>query len=163
MVPAAGRGGAAEFPFYLCSIRRDDFALALICVVSGISRGSIGRGNSWDPTSLSALLLALIGQAHAQPALDDATPCSVAVSAFSSADKERMQAVANFIENAFEQLDRRYTENGEAGILNERLRSALVGAAVGFCRQHQNSTIFIEATNAYRGMRALQAPAGTQE
>jgi hypothetical protein len=85
----------------------------------------------------SALLLALIGQAHAQPALDDATPCSVAVSAFSSADKERMQAVANFIENAFEQLDRRYTENGEAGILNERLRSALVGAAVGFCRQHQ--------------------------
>ena len=111
----------------------------------------------------SALLLALIGQAHAQPAVDDATPCSVAVSAFSSADKERMQAVANFIENAFEQLDRRYTENGEAGILNERLRSALVGAAVGFCRQHQNSTIFIEATNAYRGMRALQAPAGTQE
>jgi hypothetical protein len=95
--------------------------------------------------------------------LDDATPCSVAVSAFSSADKERMQAVANFIENAFEQLDRRYTENGEAGIANERLRSALVGAAVGFCRQHQNSTIFIEATNAYRGMRALQAPAGTQE
>ena len=40
--------------------------------------------------------------------------------------------------------------NGEAGIANERLRSALVGAAVGFCRQHQNSTIFIEATNAYR-------------
>jgi len=67
----------------------------------------------------SALLLALLGQAHAQPALDDATPCSVAVSAFSSADKERMQAVANFIENAFEQLDRRYTENGEAGIANE--------------------------------------------
>ena len=99
----------------------------------------------------------------AQLALDDAIPCSVAVSAFSSADKERMQAVANFIENAFEQLDRRYTENGEAGIANERLRSALVGAAVGFCRQHQNSTIFIEATNAYRGMRALQAPAGTQE
>ena len=61
-----------------------------------------------------------------------------------------MQAVANFIENAFEQLDLRYTENGEAGIANERLRSALVGAAVGFCRQHQNSTIFIEATNAYR-------------
>jgi hypothetical protein len=57
----------------------------------------------------SALLLALIGQAHAQPVLDDATPWSVAVSAFSSADKERMQAVANFIENAFEQLDRRYT------------------------------------------------------
>ena len=47
------------------------------------------------------------------------------------------------------------------GIANERLRSALVGAAVGFCRQHQNSTIFIEAANAYRGMRALQAPAGT--
>jgi hypothetical protein len=52
MVPAAGRGGATEFPFYLCSIRRDDFALALIFVVSGISRGSNGRGNSWDPTSL---------------------------------------------------------------------------------------------------------------
>jgi hypothetical protein len=48
MVPAAGRGGATEFPFYLCSIRRDDFALALIFVVSGISRGSIGRGNSWE-------------------------------------------------------------------------------------------------------------------
>jgi len=30
MIPAAGRGGATEFPFYLCSIRRDDFALALI-------------------------------------------------------------------------------------------------------------------------------------
>ena len=74
-----------------------------------------------------------------------------------------MQAVANFIENAFEQLDRHHTENGEAGIANVRLRSALVGAAVGFCRQHQNSTIFIEATNAYRGMRALQAPAGTQD
>ena len=110
-----------------------------------------------------ALLLALIGQGHAQPALDDATPCSVAVSAFSSADKERMQAVANFIENAFEQLDRRHAENGEAEIVTERLRSALVDAAIGFCRQHQNSTIFIEATNAYRGMRALQAPAGTQE
>ena len=107
-----------------------------------------------------ALLLALIGQAHAQPALDDATSCSVAVSAFSSADQERMQAVANFIENAFEQLDRRYTENGEAGIANERLRSALVGAAVGFCRQHQNSTIFIEATNAYRGYARAPSASG---
>src|ERR1700730_12624682 len=46
MIPAAGRGGAAEFPFYLCSIRHDDFTLALTCVVSGISRGSIERGNS---------------------------------------------------------------------------------------------------------------------
>ena len=36
-----------------------------------------------------ALLLALIAQADAQPILDDLTPCSVAVRAFVSADKEK--------------------------------------------------------------------------
>ena len=40
-----------------------------------------------------ALLLALIAQADAQPILDDLTPCSVAVRAFVSADKEKIQAI----------------------------------------------------------------------
>jgi hypothetical protein len=49
MVPAAGRGGATEFPFYLCSIRRDDFALALNCVVSGIFVGLLGGETHGTP------------------------------------------------------------------------------------------------------------------
>jgi hypothetical protein len=62
MIPAAGRGGATEFPFYLCSIRRDDFALALNCVVRGISRGVYWEGKFMGPhIPSSALLLALQG------------------------------------------------------------------------------------------------------
>jgi hypothetical protein len=110
-----------------------------------------------------ALLLALIAQADAQPILDDLTPCSVAVRAFVSADKEKIQAIEDFMKNTFQQLDRSHTENGEAGIVNDRLMSALVATAIGFCRQRQRSTIFIEATNAYRGMRAINARAGRQE
>jgi hypothetical protein len=48
-----------------------------------------------------ALMIALAAQAKAQVVLDDHTPCSAAVEAFDSHDKEKMREVVAYIESVF--------------------------------------------------------------
>ena len=106
-----------------------------------------------------ALVVALTAQAKAQAViLDDQTPCSAVVDAFDSPDKDKMRAVGAYIEGVFEQIDRRYRERGEPGILvglNDREAGVLMSVAVGLCRQRQTETILDAATRAYRVMRAM--------
>jgi hypothetical protein len=100
-----------------------------------------------------AFLIALSAQAKAQPLIDDQTPCSVAVRAFDSQDKEKIREAEAFIESVFEQVDQRRRDSGEPGILaqpNDRGASTLMSVAIGFCRQRQKETIRNEATRAYR-------------
>ena len=87
-----------------------------------------------------AFLIALSAQAKAQPLIDDQTPCSVAVRAFDSQDKEKIREAEAFIESVFEQVDQRRRDSGEPGILaqpNDRGASTLMSVAIGFCRQRQ--------------------------
>jgi hypothetical protein len=105
-----------------------------------------------------AFLIALSAQAKAQPLIDDQTPCSVAVRAFDSQDKEKIREAEAFIESVFEQVDQRRRDSGEPGILaqpNDRGASTLMSVAIGFCRQRQKETIRNEATRAYRVIRAM--------
>ena len=66
-----------------------------------------------------ALMIALTAQAKAQVVLDDHTPCSAAVEAFDSHDKEKMREVVAYIESVFGQLDQRQRDSGEVGMLAE--------------------------------------------
>ena len=81
-----------------------------------------------------ALMIALTAQAKAQVVLDDHTPCSAAVEAFDSHDKEKMREVVAYIESVFGQLDQRQRDSGEFGMLaepNDREGSILMSVAVG--------------------------------
>jgi hypothetical protein len=103
-------------------------------------------------------MIALTAQAKAQVVLDDHTPCSAAVEAFDSHDKEKMREVVAYIESVFGQLDQHQRDSGEVGMLaqpNDREGSILISVAVGFCRQRQKETIRNEAGRAYRVGRAL--------
>jgi hypothetical protein len=64
-------------------------------------------------------MIALTAQAKAQVVLDDQTPCSAAVEAFDSHDKEKMREVVAYIESVFGQLDQRQRDSGEVGMLAE--------------------------------------------
>ena len=105
-----------------------------------------------------ALMIALTAQTKAQVVLDDHTPCSAAVEAFDSHDKEKMREVVAYIESVFGQLDQRQRDSGEVGMLaqpNDQEGSILISVAVGFCRQTQKETIRNQAGRAYRVGRAL--------
>src|ERR1700680_724388 len=99
-----------------------------------------------------ALLIALTAQANAQVVLDDHTPCSAAVEAFASHDKEKMREVVAYIDSVFGQLDQAQRTSGEVGSLaqqNDQEGSILISVAVGFCRQTQKGTIRNQAGRAY--------------
>jgi hypothetical protein len=94
-------------------------------------------------------------QAYAQTELDELTPCSIAVRAFTSHDDRKIQQLTQFITQILAQLDKEHVQAGEPAMLNDALRTALVAATEGACAQHQRSTISIETDNVYRGMRLL--------
>jgi hypothetical protein len=78
-------------------------------------------------------MIALTAQAKAQVVLDDQTPCSAAVEAFDSHDKEKMREVVAYIESVFGQLDQRQRDSGEVGMLaqpNDQEGSNLISVAV---------------------------------
>ena len=105
-----------------------------------------------------ALMIALTAQAKAQVVLDDHTPCSAAVEAFDSHDKEKMREVVAYIESVFGQLDQRQRDSGEVGMLaqpNDQEGTILISLAVGFCRQTQKGTIRNQAGRAYHVARGL--------
>jgi hypothetical protein len=110
----------------------------------------------------SSLLIALAAQVDAQPALDDVTPCSVSVRAFTSKDEEQMREVGKFMDQVFEQLDREHTKYGEPGIVGDQLANVLRMMAAGFCQQNPRSTISIEAAKAYRYTRNFRVRAGIE-
>jgi hypothetical protein len=63
-------------------------------------------------------VIALTAHAKAQAViLDEQTPCSAAVDAIDSPDKDKMRVVETYIEGVFAKLDQRYRESGEPGIL----------------------------------------------
>jgi hypothetical protein len=110
----------------------------------------------------SSLLIALTAQVDAQPELDDVTPCSVAIRAFTSKDEVQMREVGKFMDQVFEQLDREYTKYVEPGIVSDQLASVLRMMATGFCQQNPRSTILIEAAKAYRYTRILRVRTGIE-
>ena len=103
-----------------------------------------------------ALLVASNVRVDAQPALDDVTPCSVAVRAFASKDDAQMRKLGQFLDDIFERLDEEHTKYGESGILSDGLTSTLELVVAGFCAQQPGSTISLEATKAYQLMRRMK-------
>jgi pentose-5-phosphate-3-epimerase len=113
------------------------------------------------------LLFALSGigadPVAALTAVNNHTPCSVAVFAFDFKDKTMVLEVGQFIADVFGQLDQIHTDFGDIGIMvqpdDDAVRT-LVAASVEFCRQHPEATIYSEAAVAYRGMRATKVRFG---
>jgi hypothetical protein len=107
--------------------------------------------------AIVVFLFAAVGHVSAEAPLDDLTPCSAAVRSFASKDEANTHAIVGYMDSIFQRLDREHKKYGEPGILNERLTTTLEIAALGFCNQHQRSTIANEAAEAYRSLRALIA------
>jgi hypothetical protein len=110
--------------------------------------------------ALIAFLAAGISEASAQTVVNNHTPCSVAIFAFESKDREAIIEVDQFIQDVFGQLDEMQADYGEHGGINKPASHGmrtLVASSVEFCRQHPQSTIYTEAVNAYRGIRAIES------
>ena len=80
--------------------------------------------------SIAVLLVAGVGHLDAQGSLDDLTPCSAAVRAFSK-DEAKVREIREFVDSIFEQLDHEHKRSGEPGILIDRLKNTLEAAAAG--------------------------------
>jgi hypothetical protein len=102
-----------------------------------------------------SIVLVVTLRAPAQANFDEFTPCSVAVSGFTSHEEGKIQQASQFIVQVLEQLNREHGQLGEPAILNNGLKTALVAATRGACAQYERSTISIEASKVYRSMRVL--------
>jgi len=116
---------------------------------------------------LSAVLLFVVHVTTSSPAadvqIDKHTLCPAALHAFDAKDSAVVQDFFQFIENVFNELDTKYTDAGERAV-SKRLKDRSVGGYVvlGYCHQHPTATIYDEAVRAYRGMRALALPLGSE-
>jgi hypothetical protein len=109
---------------------------------------------------VGALLVSVsIMSSAAEVQIDEHTLCPVALRAFDETDLPAIKEFFRFVQGVFDELDTRYTDQEDVARrakLNDK--SVEVPIILGFCRQHPRSTIYEEAANAYRGMRALRTP-----
>ena len=110
-----------------------------------------------------ALLLGTCMSSAAQVQFDEHTLCPAAVRAFDRKDLPAIREFLRFVQNVFDELDARYAEKG-APALGAKLTDKSVEeiTIVSYCRQHPTATIYEEAAQAYRGMRALRTPLGSE-
>ena len=110
-----------------------------------------------------ALLLGTCMSSAAQVQFDEHTLCPAAVRAFDRKDSPAIREFLRFVQNVFDELDARYAEKG-APALGAKLTDKSVEeiTIVSYCRQHPTATIYEEAAQAYRGMRALRTPLGSE-
>ncbi len=99
----------------------------------------------------------------AEVQIDEHTLCSAALHAFDAKDSAAIRDFFQFVQNVFNELDAQYNEGGERAV-NKRLADKSIAGPVvlGRCNQHPTATIYEEALGAYRGMRALAVPLGSE-
>ena len=110
-----------------------------------------------------ALLLGTCMSSAAQVQFDEHTLCPAAVRAFDRKESPAIREFLRFVQNVFDELDARYAEKGPPA-LGAKLTDKSVEeiTIVSYCRQHPTATIYEEAAQAYRGMRALRTPLGSE-
>jgi hypothetical protein len=110
-----------------------------------------------------ALLLGTCMSSAAEVQFDEHTLCPAAVRAFDGKDSPAIREFLRFEQNVFDELDARYAEKGAPALVAKLTDKSLeVGIVVGYCRQHPTATIYEEAAHAYRGMRSLRTPPGSE-
>ena len=94
--------------------------------------------------------LSLYFAVHATGAeLTDRTLCADAIKMF---DTTGLAEVDDYIKNEMNLLDRKYTENGEPGIIAHLSHddfSMLLAVTTDFCRDHSHETVYDAAAHAY--------------
>jgi hypothetical protein len=91
--------------------------------------------------------------------IDKGTLCPAAIHAFDTKDPAAIQEFNQFVQNVFDDLDAQRTNGGERAVSKRLTDKNVAGSVVlGHCLQHPTATIYDEAVQAYRGMRALALP-----
>ncbi len=95
--------------------------------------------------------------------IDTHTLCPAALHAFDLNDSAVIEDFFQFIQNVFNDLDAQYIEGGERAVSKSlEARSVAVPVVLGRCHQNPTATIYEEAVGAYRAMRALALPLGSE-
>ncbi len=95
----------------------------------------------------------------AEVQIDKQTLCPAALRAFDAKDSAVVEDFFQFVENVFNELDAQSIDRGERAISKGLKSSNVAGSIVlGYCRQHPAATIYDEAVQTYRSMRALALP-----
>jgi len=104
-----------------------------------------------------AILLAAVGSSAAEGQMDEKTLCPAAIKAFDGKDSPQMQEFLRFVQNVFDGLDAKSTENGEPALQAKLIDTSIEGSIIlGYCRQHPTQTIYDATANAYRGLKSLR-------
>jgi hypothetical protein len=121
---------------------------------------------------LAAIVSASISPSFAA-ALDANSSCSVAIAAFDSSKRAgevlagvpspQEQDVGNYILGVMDQLDRKYTDAGKAGVwsnFSDAGKRAIAASAVANCREHPERTINQAAEAVYGSVRDIHIQLG---
>jgi hypothetical protein len=122
---------------------------------------------------LALIVCATISPSFAAEQLDANTSCGVAVQAFASTKRagevlagvpsQREQEVGDYILGVLDQLDRKQTESGKAGVwssFSDAGKRAIAASTVANCRQHPERTINQAAEAVYGSVRDIHIQLG---
>jgi hypothetical protein len=99
----------------------------------------------------------------AEVQIDKHTLCPAVVHAFDAKDLAVIQEFSQFVQNVFDELDAQYANRGERA-LSKRVtdKSVIESVVLGYCHQRPTATVYDEAVQAYRSVRSLALPLGSE-